>query len=216
MPGDAAAAHAPVEHASELVQMLSADRDEHPIEPVVIRRAGDQESDRIPVTDDAKAPILVGKVGMQRRIGLEPRIASPFDGRRVGDDAPDFQDAVRKGLAKVVDRAFEAGQCRTGALPEHFADIGAQQRIPDGIEAVTIHREPAVRRFGRASHWHRPARRSEASAFDCHLVDIPRLGDQARHDQLVGWSLRGRRTAQPSIQLREEIGAHRAMDGRTG
>ena len=72
MPGHAAAAHAPIEHAGELVQMLSADGDEHPIEAVVIRRTGDEESDRIPVTDDAKAPILVGKVGMERRIGLEP------------------------------------------------------------------------------------------------------------------------------------------------
>ena len=128
--------------------------DERTIEPVVIRRAGHEKSHGIAVADDAKPPCIVGQVGMQRGIGLEPRVATALDGRRIRSHAGDLEDTVRIRLRQVVDLAFEPRAGSARALPEDVADVSAQQRIPRHVETATVDVEPSVRRLRRALDRH--------------------------------------------------------------
>ena len=112
------------------MQVASRYRNERAIEPLIVGRTRDQESDRIAIADDAEAAVIVRDVGVQRRIGLEPRIAAALDGGRVGPVAANFQNAVDVRLGQVGDRAFESGVCSTRTLPEDVAYVRTLQRIP--------------------------------------------------------------------------------------
>jgi hypothetical protein len=177
---DATAARAPVEHARKLVQMLPGHFVQRAIHPMVVGSAGNQESHWIAIADDAKPPIFVRQVRLSRRIRCKPRIAPSFHPRRIRDDAPDFKDAVRIGLGHFVDRAFETAIRRTVAMPEHGAHVGARQRVSDPVEALAVDPEPAVGRLVVLDA-HRPAGGRDPRTVDRHLVDVPGLRNQARH-----------------------------------
>src|SRR6185312_12850950 len=125
---------------------------------------------------DAKAPIFVGNVRVPRRIGQEPGIAAALDRRRVGDVAPDLEDAIGIRFNEIVDLAVEAAVRCTFALPEYGADVFTQQRIRETVEALAVDREPAVRRLAIGNR-HRPARGAEAAPVDRHAIDVPGFGD---------------------------------------